>query len=152
MEQLRQRYGSPDAPVVISGCVGPQDDGYNPAERLSAPAAQEYHSTQIGTFAQTAADMITAITMTYVEEAVGVTRATMESDMPAVISFMVETDGRLPSGKPLGEAIEQVDDETGRGPAYYMINRATRRTSTECSIAVRHGWSGSVACARTPPP
>jgi S-methylmethionine-dependent homocysteine/selenocysteine methylase len=124
MEELRERYESPDAPVVISGCVGPQDDGYSPAERLSAPAAHEYHSTQIGTFAQTAADMVTAITMTYVEEALGVTRAAMESDMPAVISFTVETDGRLPSGQPLGEAIEQVDDETGRGPAYYMINCA----------------------------
>jgi S-methylmethionine-dependent homocysteine/selenocysteine methylase len=124
MEELRERYESPDAPVVISGCVGPQDDGYNPTELLSATAAQDYHSTQIGTFAQTAADMVTAITMTYAEEAVGVTRAAMESDMPAVISFTVETDGRLPSGQPLGEAIEQVDDETGRGPAYYMINCA----------------------------
>jgi S-methylmethionine-dependent homocysteine/selenocysteine methylase len=124
MEELRERYESPGAPVVISGCVGPQDDGYNPAELLSASAAQEYHSTQIGTFVETAADMVTAITMTYVEEAVGVTRAAMESDMPAVISFTVEIDGRLPSGQPLSEAIEQVDDETGRGPAYYMINCA----------------------------
>jgi len=124
MEELRERYESPDAPVVISGCVGPQDDGYNPAERLSAAAAQEYHSTQIGTFPQTAADMVTAITMTYAEEAVGVTRAATESDLPAAISFTVETDGRLPSGQPLGEAIQQVDDETGRGPAYYMINCA----------------------------
>lgn len=124
MEELRERYESPDAPVVISGCVGPQDDGYTPAELPGAPAAQEYHSTQIGTFAQTAADLVTAITMTHVEEAVGVTRAAMESGMPAVISFTVETDGRLPSGQPLGEAIEQVDDETGRGPAYYMINCA----------------------------
>ena len=59
LEELRERYESPDAPVVISGCLGPQDDGYNPEELLSAPAAQEYHSTQIGTFAQTAADMVT---------------------------------------------------------------------------------------------
>jgi S-methylmethionine-dependent homocysteine/selenocysteine methylase len=124
MEELRERYESPDAPVVISGCVGPQDDGYNPAEILSASAAQEYHSTQIGALAQTAADMVTAITMTYAQEAVGVMRAALESDLPAVISFTVETDGRLPSGQPLGEAIQQVDDETGRGPAYYMINCA----------------------------
>src|ERR671914_467596 len=124
MEELRERYESRDTPVVVSGCVGPQDDGYNAAEILSASAAQEYHSTQIGTFAQTAADMVTAITMTYADEAVGVTRAAIESDLPAVISFTVETDGRLPSGQPLGEAIQQVDDETGRGPAYYMINCA----------------------------
>ena len=68
--------------------------------------------------------MVTAITMTYVEEAVGLTRAAIAAGMPVVISFTVETDGRLPSGQPLGEAIQQVDDETDRGPAYYMVNCA----------------------------
>ena len=98
---------------MISGCIGPHDDGYDPSEMLSATAAQDYHSTQIGTFADTAADMVTAITMTYAEEAVGVARAAAAAGMPAVISFTVETDGRLPSGQPLGDAIEQVDGETG---------------------------------------
>ncbi len=124
MEGIRERYGSAGAPMVISGCVGPQDDGYDPAERLSAAAAQDYHSVQIGTFSETAADMVTAITMTYAEEAVGLTRAAMAARMPVAISFTVETDGRLPSGQALGEAIEQVDAETDRGPAYYMINCA----------------------------
>lgn len=77
---------------------------------------------QIATFGDTAADMVTAITMTYVEEAVGVTRAAVEAGMPVAVSFTVETEGRLPSGQALGEAIEQVDAETGRGPAYYMLN------------------------------
>jgi S-methylmethionine-dependent homocysteine/selenocysteine methylase len=124
MEDLRSEYESTDAPVVISGCVGPQDDGYNPAERLSAAAAQAYHSTQIGTFSETAADMVTAITMTYTDEAVGLTRAAMEAGIPVAISFTVETDGRLPSGQALGEAVEQVDGETDGGPAYFMVNCA----------------------------
>ncbi len=124
MEEVRERYESPAAPMVISGCIGPQDDGYNPAELLSATAAQDYHSTQIGTFADTAADMVTAITMTYADEAVGLTRAAQAAGMPVAISFTVETDGRLPSGQALGEAIEHVDAETDGGPAYYMINCA----------------------------
>jgi S-methylmethionine-dependent homocysteine/selenocysteine methylase len=125
MEELREAGGEcDDAPIVISGCVGPQDDGYNPTETLTATAARDYHSTQIGTFADTAADMVTAITMTYVDEAIGVTRAAQNAGMPAAISFTVETDGRLPSGQALGEAIQQVDDETRAGPAYYMINCA----------------------------
>jgi S-methylmethionine-dependent homocysteine/selenocysteine methylase len=124
MEEVRERYESGEAPVVISGCVGPQDDGYNPTELLSAPAAQDYHSTQIETFSATAADMVTAITMTYADEAAGITRAAVAAGMPVAISFTVETDGRLPSGQPLGEAIEQVDDETDGWPAYYMINCA----------------------------
>jgi len=96
MEDLRDEYESEETPVVISGCVGPQDDGYNPAERLSASAARDYHSTQIATFSDTAADMVTAITMTYADEAVGVTRAAMEAGMPVAISFTLETAGNLP--------------------------------------------------------
>ena len=36
----------------------------------------------------------------------------------------VETDGRLPSGQALGEAIEQVDGATGEAAAYFMVNCA----------------------------
>jgi homocysteine S-methyltransferase len=122
MDELRASAG--DAPVVISGCVGPQGDGYRPAELLSPDAARDYHSTQIGTFADTAADMVTAVTMTYADEAIGVTQAARDLGLPVVISFTVETDGRLPNGQGLGEAIEQVDEATGGAPSYYMVNCA----------------------------
>ena len=72
MEEIRAEQGEAGPPIVISGCIGPQDDGYNPEELLSAETAQDYHSTQIGTFADTAADMVTALTMTYSEEAIGI--------------------------------------------------------------------------------
>ena len=124
MEELRDADGSGGAPVVISGCVGPQDDGYRPAETMSADAARDYHSMQIGTFADTAADMVTAITMTYPDEAIGVTHAARDVGLPAAISFTLETDGRLPNGQALGDAIEEVDEATGGEPAYYMINCA----------------------------
>jgi S-methylmethionine-dependent homocysteine/selenocysteine methylase len=124
MEELRDDYETDAAPIVISGCVGPQDDGYNPATILTPDAAEDYHATQIGTFRETAADMVTAITMTYVAEAIGVTRAASAAGLPVVISFTVETDGRLPSGQALGEAIAEVDGETNGAPAYYMINCA----------------------------
>ena len=101
MESIRQRYESPDTPIVISGCIGPQDDGYNPQGKLSATEAEEYHSTQIATFADTAADMVNAMTMTYSDEAIGVARAAAKAGMPAAIHFTVETDGRLPSEEPL---------------------------------------------------
>lgn len=124
MEEIRRRYESPDTPIVISGCIGPQDDGYNPQGRLSATEAEEYHSTQINTFADTAADMVNAMTMTYSDEAIGVARAAAKAGMPAAIHFTVETDGRLPSEEPLGDAIAAVVDATGEGPAYFGINCA----------------------------
>ncbi len=124
MEGIRQRYESPDTPIVISGCIGPQDDGYNPKGRLSATEAEEYHSTQIATFADTAADMVNAMTMTYSDEAIGVARAAAKAGMPAAIHFTVETDGRLPSEEPLGDAIAAVVAATDDGPAYFGINCA----------------------------
>ena len=123
MEELRSEYAG-RAPIVISGCVGPQSDGYSPDTILSVAEAEAYHAIQIGTFADTAADMVTAITMTYADEAIGVARAAAEAALPSAISFTVETDGRLPDGQALGEAIEQVDAETDAAPAYYMINCA----------------------------
>jgi S-methylmethionine-dependent homocysteine/selenocysteine methylase len=124
MEEIRDEYEREGAPVVISGCIGPSDDGYRPAELLSAEAAEAYHAIQIATFAGTAADMVTAITMTYAEEAIGVARAAARHGLPAVISFTVETDGRLPSGQALGDAIAQVDAATDGAVAYYMVNCA----------------------------
>ena len=115
MEELRAEYQG-SAPIVISGCVGPEGDGYAPETMLTPDEAERYHAVQIGTFADTAADMVTAITMTYAEEAIGVARAASAVGLPAVISFTVETDGRLPSGQALGGAIQQVDDATENAP------------------------------------
>jgi len=124
LREVRDDLETTSSPMVISGCVGPRGDGYDPAEVMSVPDALDYHATQIGTFADTAADVITAITMTNVPEAIGVTRAAGEAGMPVVISFTVETDGTLPTGQALDEAISEVDAETDAAPAYFMVNCA----------------------------
>jgi S-methylmethionine-dependent homocysteine/selenocysteine methylase len=110
--------------VVISGCVGPQDDAYSPSSKMSADAAREYHSAQINTFADTAADMVNAVTLTYADEAIGIARAAGNAGIPVAISFTVETDGRLPDGQTLGEAIQRVDEQTNGARAYYGVNGA----------------------------
>ncbi len=122
LEDIRKEYAQ--TPTAISGCLGPRGDGYNPARRMTEKEAEAYHGTQVGVFADSAADLVTAITMNYVEEAVGIARAARKAGMPAVISFTVETDGRLPTGQSLQEAIEQVDATTLNHPSYYMINCA----------------------------
>jgi len=122
LEDIRAEY--PVMCVVISGCVGPRGDGYRPSELMSVVQAMRYHQAQVDTFAGTAADMVSAITMNYAEEAIGVALAARAARMPAAISFTVETDGCLPTGQPLGEAIAEVDRATGAYPAYYMVNCA----------------------------
>ena len=124
LEQIRDEHETPSTPIVISGCVGPRGDGYVVGETMSADEASDYHGVQVGTFGDTAADLVTAITMTYADEAVGVVRAARAAGLPAVISFTVETDGRLPSGQTLQDAIEEVDARTDGAAAYFMVNCA----------------------------
>ena len=124
VERLRDEHETPTTPIVISGCIGPRGDGYVVGETMSADEAAAYHGVQIGTFADTAADLVTAITMTYADEAVGVVDTARAAGLSVVVSFTVETDGRLPSGQTLGEAIEEVDARTEGAAAYFMINCA----------------------------
>ena len=124
LEELREGRDTPRTPMPISAAIGPRGDGYNPTAMMSAAQAQDYHAWQIGILADTQADLVTAFTLGYSNEALGVTRAAQRAGMPCVISFTTETDGRLPSGESLREAIERVDDVTGGAPAYYMVNCA----------------------------
>jgi S-methylmethionine-dependent homocysteine/selenocysteine methylase len=124
---------------VISGNIGPRGDGYRVENAMTADEAKAYHGEQVRVFRDSAADMISAFTINYVEEAIGIARAIRSADMPGVISFTVETDGRLPTGQSLKEAIEQVDRETGSAPAYYMINCA-HPTHFEDALKKREGW------------
>jgi S-methylmethionine-dependent homocysteine/selenocysteine methylase len=110
--------------VIISGCIGPRGDGYRVDNEMTAEEAQRYHEPQVATFADTAADLVSALTLTYAGEAIGVARAAQNAGIPSVISFTVETDGRLPNGQSLREAIDEVDDQTQGAVAYFMINCA----------------------------
>jgi len=141
--EIREEFECEKTPMVISGCVGPRGDGYVPADTMSMQEAQEYHGVQVGTFSRTAADLVTAITMDYVEEAIGIVRAARAFEMPVVISFTVETDGTLPTGEPLKHAIEKVDAATGGAPAYYMINCA-HPTHFEHVLATGEPWLGRI--------
>jgi len=124
MAQLRDAHETPQTPIVISGNVGPRGDGYSPDRMMSVNEAQDYHAEQIGVFAATDADLVSAFTLNYVNEAIGVARAARAAEMPVVISFTVETDGRLPTGQTLKDAIVETDLKTNAAPAYYMLNCA----------------------------
>lgn len=124
LDDLRNEYETPELPMLISGCIGPAGDGYHTEHALTISQAQAYHFEQIAAFETTSADLVSAFTINYVEEAIGITLAAKSLNMPVVISFTTETDGNLPSGQSLKDAAEQVDSVTGNYPIYYMINCA----------------------------
>lgn len=124
LHALRAEMETERSPMVISGCIGPRGDGYKPGALMTREQAADYHQGQARVFARAAVDQLTAITMTNSAEAIGVALAAEAGGLPSVISFTVETDGRLPTGQPLGEAIMEVDEATEAAPAYYMISCA----------------------------
>jgi len=128
-----------DLPAVFSGQIGPQGDGYAPEAQLSPDEAEIYHAFQTAAFKAAGADLATALTMTHAGEAIGVVRAAQAVDLPVVISFTVETDGRLPSGQSLADAIGEVDAETGSGPIHYKVNCA-HPSHFEDRLAESGGW------------
>lgn len=144
MQELRDEYaGRIGGGIVVSGCIGPRGDGYVAGQPMSAESAASYHLPQARALAEAGADMITAVTMTTSGEAIGVARAAAELRLPSAISFTVETDGRLPSGESLGEAIARTDREAGIAPGYYMINCA-HPTHFEAALAEGAAWTGRI--------
>ena len=123
-EEIRAEAERAETPIAICGTVGPRGDAYAPEEIMSAEEAEQYHAAQINTFAETGADMIAAYTLAYPEEAIGIVRAAVAQELPVAIAFTLETDGRLPNGQSLREAIERVDAETDGAAAYFMVNCA----------------------------
>ena len=118
------RTSDADGTVVISGCVGPRGDAYADMGPASTDEAFSYHLPQVEVLAGSGVDLVSALTFTNVAEAIGFVRAAQARSIPAVVSFTVETDGRLPSGMTLSDAIRAVDDATDAWAAYFMINCA----------------------------
>lgn len=125
LHETRGRYGDLGQ-VLVSGNIGPRGDGYLAGERADPAEAMDYHLPQVRAFADAGADLVTALTLTGPEEAMGVVRAARSAGLPVVIAFTVETDGRLPDQTQLADAIAQVDAALGAHdqPDYYMVNCA----------------------------
>lgn len=120
---LRERAGN-RRPIVLNAVIGPRGDAYRPEKQITAEDAEAYYAEQLGWLTPTAIDMVTGLTFNQAGEAAGLVRAARTAGLPAAISFTVETDGRLPDGQPLREAIEEVDAQTDAGAAYFMVNCA----------------------------
>ena len=112
------------AQVTINGSVGPRGDGYVVGDRMTGEQATEYHAWQIGVLRDAGVGRVTALTLSYPEEAIGVVRAACDLDVPVAAGFTVETDGRLPSGATVADAIGQVDEATGGAAEFFIINCA----------------------------
>lgn len=136
---------------LVNGVIGPRGDGYAVGQTMRPDEAARYHALQARAFATAGADLITAVTMTHVDEAIGIVRAAAAVELPVAISFTVETDGRLPSGDGLAAAVTAVDDAAdGAGvprPVFHMINCAHPSHFTGV-LDAGTGWVGRIGAIR----
>lgn len=146
-QRLRDEWETDTTPIAVCGAVGPEDDAYRPEALLSPDEAERYHSAQLGTLAAAGAEMAAAYTLAYVEEAIGIVRAAGAAGIPVSVSFTLETDGRLPSGQPLAEAVAQLDAETGAGAEFLMINCA-HPSHFAAELEAGGEWVGRIAGIR----
>jgi homocysteine S-methyltransferase len=123
-ELRRDELAAGSPPIVVEALVGPRGDGYGPGGMMTADEAEAYHAVQLGALAGTAADRVAAMTLADADEAIGIVRASVKVGLPVTVGLTLETDGRLPSGQPLGEAVEQIDRETGAAAVGFMLNCA----------------------------
>lgn len=124
LSAIKTAHSTDATPILVNGCIGPRGDGYQPGDIMSPEAAEAYHDEQVAVLCNAGVDLIGAITLTNVSEAIGIARSARRHGRPCVISFTVETDGRLPTGQSLGDAINEVDQATDKSPAFFMINCA----------------------------
>lgn len=124
LKLLKAEYNSLVDDIYISGCIGPRKDGYEVGQKMTTDEAKIYHQFQIEALVESEVDLITALTVNYLEEGLGMTQAAQEFQVPLVISFTVELDGKLPDGSSIEEAITNIDNLSNGYPEYYMINCA----------------------------
>ena len=120
--EIAREVGLDPQVTLYSGCIGPRGDAYEINATITANASQDYHSAQIETFRQAGVDLVTALTLKSVEEAIGIARAAKAAAVPSVISFTLDRNRTVDGARTLRAAIEAVDTATGGAPAYYMIN------------------------------
>ena len=123
LERLRADAGS-GQPILIEGMLGPRGDGYAPSSTMTAWDAERYHAAQLRVFADTAADMASAITLTYAEEAIGSSGRPRRSGCRRRSASRSRPTAGCRAGRRCAAAIDQVDAETDGACGYFLINCA----------------------------
>lgn len=147
LREVQEEFDDGVTRVVASGCLGPRGDGYDPGEIMSETQAEHYHQAQVDSLVAAKADMIGAATITNMQEAIGIVRAAQSNNIPVCIGFTVETDGNLPTGQALQDAIQAVDLATDNGPVYYIVNCA-HPTHFDSILSTGESWLGRIQGVR----
>jgi homocysteine S-methyltransferase len=148
LAHIRSTSPSNTGPMPLSGLLGPRGDGYQVERAMTPDEARSYHEHQIGVFAGAGADLVSGCTLNYAAEGMGIALAARDHAIPVMLYFTVETDGRLPDGSSLGDAIRSIDEATDGYVAYYGINCA-HPDHIAPALEDSAEWAGRVLAVRS---
>ncbi|HEY2612679.1 MAG TPA: homocysteine S-methyltransferase family protein, partial [Reyranella sp.] len=145
-----------DGQVFIAGVIGPRRDGYDPHGAPDAATAEAYHAPQVRVLAGLGVNLLYAPTFASTEELLGVARACAATGLPYALAPVIEADGRLPDGTPLGDAIARIDEGAAPRPLHFLVGcvHPTRfsAAAAEAAWPASHRVVGLKANASTLPP
>ena len=108
--------------MYVGGLMGCAGDAYTGKDCLPESKAKEFHCWEAELFRKADVDFLYAAIIPTLEEAAGIAAAASETEIPYIISFTIQRDGRLIDGTPISEAIEYIDGNTENIPMCYMTN------------------------------
>jgi homocysteine S-methyltransferase len=143
VDRVRRDEGDGRA-IVLEAQVGPRRD--EPGT-MTAAVAERYHAPALRVLADTAVDMVTALTIGDVDEAIGIVRAAAAVHLPVAVSFTVGEDGRLPAGDAVADAIARVDRATEGAPVHFLLN-CSQPAAIAAALAAGGPWLARLAGLR----
>ncbi len=124
LKNIRKEYETQTTPIVISGNLGPLGDAYRRPGEISLDSAYASYYDQVKALSESGVDMLSIMTVTDVKEAIAAVQLAREFGIPIMVSFTVETNGRLLDDRLLADIIREVDEATGNYTAYFGVNCA----------------------------
>lgn len=108
--------------MYIGGLMGCKGDSYTGEESLNLEQAIAFHSWQANLFKSAKVDFLYAGIMPVLTEAAGMAVVMSDTDLPYIISFTIQRDGKLIDGHTIDYAIRHIDDHVSNKPVCYMTN------------------------------
>ena len=124
LKRIKERWGPWAANIIVGGLIGCKNDCYKPDEALSTSEAQAFHLWQVTQLAKAGVDFLLGATLPALSEAIGIALAMAQTNIPYIISFVINKKGRILDGNSLESSFREIDAVCSRPPLGYMINCA----------------------------
>lgn len=122
VEFLRRIKEASNIEMFIGGLMGCKGDAYTGEGALGTEEAHAFHQWQAQLFKEGKVDFLYAAIMPVLTEAAGMAKAMSDTDIPYIISFTIQRDGKLIDGHTIDYAIRFIDGSVPHKPMCYMTN------------------------------